>query len=299
MYDRVLVPTDGSEESRRAATHGVELASRFGGIVHALYVVDERYSGLEFEDVDGDPVTRALEHDGKEATERVEKIAAERRVEATTELREGVPADAILDCIAEWDADLVAMGTHGRTGLRHFLVGSTAERVVRRAPIPVLTVHGDSSNLTDYETIVVATDGSEAAERAVAEALAIANEFDATVHVLSVVDTRLSQSAALLESLEIEARTAVGDAIDQATEEEESDTNVTTTVMEGVPAATIVDYAEDHDADLVVVGTRGVTGLDRFVTGSTAERVVRTSSVPVLTVPEEEDEGEDESERAD
>lgn len=294
MYDRVLVPTDGSEESRRAATHGVELASRFGGLVRALYVVDDRYSGLEFGDADGDPVTQALEHDGEEATEAVENAAAERRVEATSELREGIPADAILDAIAEWDADLVAMGTHGRTGLEHFLVGSTAERVVRYSPVPVLTVRANGQDATDYETIVVATDGSEPADDAITEALTVANAYDATVHVLSVVDTRLSQSAALLESLEIEAKNAVSDAIEQVTtDDEDGDVDVTTTVMEGVPAAAIVDYAADNDADLLVVGTRGVTGLDRFVTGSTAERVVRTSPVPVLTVPAEESENEE------
>ncbi|WP_158058039.1 universal stress protein [Halorussus halophilus] len=294
MYDRVLVPTDGSEESRRAATHGVELASRFGGLVRALYVVDDRYSGLEFGDADGDPVTQALEHDGEEATEAVENAAAERRVEATSELREGIPADAILDAIAEWDADLVVMGTHGRTGLEHFLVGSTAERVVRYSPVPVLTVRANGQDATDYETIVVATDGSEPADDAITEALTVANAYDATVHVLSVVDTRLSQSAALLESLEIEAKNAVSDAIEQVTtDDEDGDVDVTTTVMEGVPAAAIVDYAADNDADLLVVGTRGVTGLDRFVTGSTAERVVRTSPVPVLTVPAEESKNEE------
>ena len=130
-----------------------------------------------------------------------------------------------------------------------------------------------------FETIVVATDGSDSVSRAVTVALDVANRFDATVHALSVVDTDTSEEAADRRD---ELTAHAEDALDLV--EGETDQPVVTTIREGEPAEEISAYAEEIDADLVTTGTRGRHGENRFLLGSVAERVVRICPVPVLTV---------------
>jgi len=140
-----------------------------------------------------------------------------------------------------------------------------------------------------FETVVVATDGSESVRRAVAVAIDLAERFGATVHALSVVDTdeiegtpasvREDLRGALVES----AAEATGDVCDLVREE------VVTVVREGRPAAEIAEHAREEDADVVAMGTRGRHGENRFLIGSVAERVVRTCPVPVLTVRQLDD----------
>lgn len=133
-------------------------------------------------------------------------------------------------------------------------------------------------------TVVIATDGSESVERAVAVALDLAERFDADVHALYVVDAGEVESAP--EELREELRTALTERGEAATERvvEHATHGVTTAVREGRPANEIRAYAREVDADVVATGTRGRHGENRFLVGSVAERVVRTCPVPVLTV---------------
>lgn len=130
-----------------------------------------------------------------------------------------------------------------------------------------------------FETIVVATDGSDSVSRAVTVALDVADRFDATVHALSVVDTDAGEGDTdQHDKLTAHAKDALT-AVDAETNQP-----VVTTVREGEPAEVINAYAEEIDADLVTTGTRGRHGEDRFLLGSVAERVVRICPAPVLTV---------------
>jgi len=135
-----------------------------------------------------------------------------------------------------------------------------------------------------FETIVVATDGSESVGRAVSVALDLADRFDAAVHALSVVDTTEVDSSP--QSVQSDLREALSTQADDALQAVTADTDqpVTTAVREGRPADEIADYARAVDADMVATGTRGRHGENRFLLGSVAERVVRTCPVPVLTV---------------
>jgi nucleotide-binding universal stress UspA family protein len=134
-----------------------------------------------------------------------------------------------------------------------------------------------------FDTVVVATDGSASAERAVSVALDLSARFEATVHALSVIDRGNIEGTPedvrddLREALETTCTEAV-----VAVREEGG--NVQTAVREGDPEDEIVAYARDIDADLVALGTRGRHGEHRFVLGSVAEEVVRTCPQPVLTV---------------
>ncbi|MFC4542653.1 universal stress protein [Halosolutus amylolyticus] len=144
-----------------------------------------------------------------------------------------------------------------------------------------------------FDTVVVATDGSESVKRAVDVAFDLAGRFEAEVHALSVVDA--SEVDASPQQLREELRTALETTADAAlaTVEERADREVTTAVREGRPAAEICEYAREIDADLIVTGTRGRHGENRLLLGSVAERIVRTSPVPVLTVRQLEPADED------
>ncbi|AZH24834.1 universal stress protein [Haloplanus aerogenes] len=135
-----------------------------------------------------------------------------------------------------------------------------------------------------YSDILIPTDGSPGAQEAIEHGLEIAQQYEATVHALYVVDTRVSRSGPLLESLQREGRKAVRDLEVAGTQ---AGLTVVTEVVEGVPPQEILEYSAMQGIDLIVMGTQGRTGIDRFVMGSVAERVVRHSPVPVLMVRRE------------
>ncbi|WP_114577878.1 universal stress protein [Saliphagus sp. LR7] len=148
-----------------------------------------------------------------------------------------------------------------------------------------------------FDTVVVATDGSDSVERAVDVALDLAARFDASVHALSVVDEGEVDASPpqlreeLTTALETHAEAALGTVRDRA------GPGIETAVREGQPATEICEYARATDADLIVTGTRGRHGENRLLLGSVAERVVRTAPIPVLTVRQLEEVAEDESAR--
>jgi nucleotide-binding universal stress UspA family protein len=138
-YERILVPTDGSEPSERATDHAVDLAGRYGATVDALFVVDETYPAVSHWDM----VVEEEEEAGERALDAVAAAGEAAGVAVERHLRRGVPHKEIVDAAAEYGADLIVMGTHGRTGLDRFAnTGSTTERVVRLTPVPTLVVGG-------------------------------------------------------------------------------------------------------------------------------------------------------------
>lgn len=140
MYNRILVPTDGSEGSETAIEHAVDLARGYGASIHGLYVTDQRsYAGMAG-DMDREAIREEEEEMGRQALDRIEDAATEAGVEITTALAVGVPHEQIVETIMERDIDLVVMGTHGRTGLERMLLGSTTEKVLRLSPVPVHAV---------------------------------------------------------------------------------------------------------------------------------------------------------------
>ncbi|MXR52701.1 universal stress protein [Halovenus sp. WSH3] len=137
-----------------------------------------------------------------------------------------------------------------------------------------------------FETVVIATDGSESAERSVRAAVDFATRFDAEVHALYVADTDEIENspAEIRDDLETAIEAAGDEALSFAQEHAEGSIPLTTAVREGDPASEIVDYADEIDADVIAMGTRGRHGEHAFLLGSVAEAVVRTAPQPVLTV---------------
>lgn len=139
MYDDMLVPTDGSEEAKRAFEHALELAEAHGGAIHLLYVVEP----VPVPDIGTDAITEAMEATGNRAVAALAERADSNGIEATTATRTGTPQHEIRRYIENTGIDLVVMATHGRTGLDRYLLGSVTENVVRTSPAPVLTVRGE------------------------------------------------------------------------------------------------------------------------------------------------------------
>ncbi|WP_121823078.1 universal stress protein [Halostella salina] len=290
MYDTILIPTDGSDHAAATAGHAQALARRFNATVHVISAVDLVTAGGMFNagGVDSEFVDR-LEADAAETVESVEALVTGETAVETAVVR-GSPAEAILDYADDHDADLIAMGTHGRTGVDRYVAGSVTERVVRLADVPVLTAKPveDDGGEGQYDDILVPTDGSDHAAAAAEHAVGIAQAMDARVHALNVVDfSRVAASpnlrppAELTERLEAEGEKATEAVAERA---REAGVDAVTAVVEGSPSRDVLAYAEDHGIDLIAMGTAGRTGLKRVLLGSTAERTLRHAEVPVLTV---------------
>jgi nucleotide-binding universal stress UspA family protein len=139
MYDHILVATDGSENAADAIDEAVALADATGATLHGVYVIETR-TAYDNAIVDPEEVERTLREDGEEALARLDERAAEAGIEAETTIREGVPHEEILDYAADCGVDLVVIGATGRSAFKTVLLGSTAERVLRQAAVPVLVV---------------------------------------------------------------------------------------------------------------------------------------------------------------
>jgi nucleotide-binding universal stress UspA family protein len=147
MFERILIATDGSKHSERAAEAGIEMAKLYGSAVTALFVVD---IGKEYAPL-GDLISKVaddliagirsnLQNQGDQATKRVEEMAKMAGIAVTRKITEGYPAEDIIRVAKEGDMNLIVMGGIGATGLERFLLGSVADKVVRSSIIPVLVV---------------------------------------------------------------------------------------------------------------------------------------------------------------
>lgn len=139
MYDTILLPTDGSEGTEGAVEQAFDLAKTYDGTVHALYVVDLKEINAIEHTFDTTEYTKEFRNQGESILEDLESRAEDAGIEINSVLAEGVPHESILDYSEDENMDLIVMGTHGRTGLDRYLVGSVTEKVIRLSDVPVLT----------------------------------------------------------------------------------------------------------------------------------------------------------------
>jgi nucleotide-binding universal stress UspA family protein len=290
MFDKLLFPTDGSDGAAAVFDHVLDVADAHDATVHVVNVADTTRESVT--QVRG-RVIDALEQAGARTVREAAGRASDRGVPTVTEVLQGEPYRTIVDYATTYDIDLVIMPTHGRRGLERFLLGSTAERVVRRSDVPVLTIHPDDDVTVryPYRTVLVPTDGSDPSAAALSVGVDVARTASADLHLLSVVDvTSLGVDVrADIQAMELEesAETILETATARASEEGVDP--AAAVEFGGSVSRTIRTYVTDRDVDLVVMGTHGRTGFDRYVLGSVAGRLVRTAPVPVLTVRGEAD----------
>jgi nucleotide-binding universal stress UspA family protein len=144
MYQRILVPVDGSETSKRGLEEAVRVSKALGGQLRLVHIVDDSALALNPESgIAAAPLVEDFAEGGKEILEDARALAHEQGVEAEFVLHEnftGRIADLIVDEARTWHADLIVMGTHARTGIKHAVMGSDAEAVLHGADVPVLLV---------------------------------------------------------------------------------------------------------------------------------------------------------------
>ncbi|WP_254536003.1 universal stress protein [Halomarina litorea] len=292
MYDRIVIPVDGSEEAERAARRGLELARRFGAAADVLYVADRAVVELGSS---ADETDRLREVGGVVLAE-VETFAADLGVPTTTTLLEGDPTTQICEYVRDRDASLVVLGGRPLAGLGRRLLGGVSERVLHRSDVPVLVVpSGEGDRAADYERVLLLTDGSEESRAGVRHAVAFAECYGASVDVLNVVDLQAASGVfaaggldeAFVERLEARGQRSAGrfaaDVEDLAPSVSVDSDVVTTRSFEGVAPA-IREYVEERDVDLVVTSTHGRSNVGRHLRGSVASSLFRTLDVPVLVV---------------
>ena len=293
LLETILIPTDGSDGALVGAERGIDLAGTFGADVHVLSVVDEAELDAASSASDIDDEQRApIEAEAESAVETVADVVHERHPDlaVTTAIERGTPYRVIGEYAEAADIDAITMGTKGRTGLDRVLLGSVTEHVLRTVTVPVLAVPPEASDsaLTPdaIENVLLPTDGSEGATVAVEWGIGLAKVYDAMCHALFSADTSRftggAEPSAILTGLKEEGRTALETVRERA---RAAGVSVTGTVANGPPVRVILDYAEDNEIDLIVMGTHGRSGIERQLLGSVTENVVRHADVPVCCVP--------------
>lgn len=292
MYDTLLFPTDGSDGAADALDHVLDIAAAHDATVHLLFVAD--VTEISATRIQGE-IIEALKRDGKEAVAEAAARAEKQGVSTVTEVVQGEPYSTIVEYADSHEVDLITMPTHGRRGLKRFLLGSTTERVVRRANVPVLTIKPGENRTVEYpyRNVLVPTDGSECANQALEMGIGVANASGAALHVLSVVSVNSLgvdvRSEIQRTALEERANEIIEDASEFADDAGVGSVSGSIEYGQSVHRA-ILSSLDEQDSDLVVIGTHGRTGFDRYVLGSVTEYLIRTSPVPVLTVRESEQE---------
>jgi len=140
MYNQIVLPTDGSPGSQAAVDHAVHLARQNDATLHLIHVTDVS----ELDDLaDGPNGVAEMDDEARAVLDPVLEVAEEAGVETVMRSVEGTPHEEVIEFVETNDIDLVVMGTHGKTGLSRVLLGSTAEKIVRHSPAPVLTARAE------------------------------------------------------------------------------------------------------------------------------------------------------------
>lgn len=140
MYERILIPTDGSDEAEAAAQHGVNLAESLDAAIVALHVIDAGVSGLPSQSIKQAEDLPEMEAHGEELCERIIDMADEAGVDSEFAIEKGKPYEEITEFADGNDIDAIVMGTRGRSGIEDYLLGNVTEKVVRTSNVPVVTI---------------------------------------------------------------------------------------------------------------------------------------------------------------
>lgn len=294
MYRKLLVPLDGSDFSEHALALARPIAHRAGSTLHLVLV--HTPLALHTSDIAPIRLTEEWEDEHRETERRylegrAETLRAE-GLDAVAELREGDVAREIEEA-AEL-ADMLILATHGRGGLGRAWLGSVADTLIRHVETPIFVIRpedDDASGPAPVEPrhVLVATDGSDASVATVEHAAALARLFDARLTLLRVVafpgglaSPYIPHTAEMdreaVERGDAEARRSLDALVGRFPE-----LDVHTRVSHAFhPARGILQSIDEVGCDVVAVGTRRRTALGRTVLGSTADKVVRASPVPVL-----------------
>ena len=286
--ERILCPTDFSESSAKAYDYAYSLARHYGAKLFVQHVAEQviaPYHGY----IAQNQIEELNAYESAEAQKNFHELAKKAKNGLKQEFvfqRWGPAADFILSFTEEQRIDLIVMGTHGRRGLDRLIVGSVLERVLRKARSPVLAVRGPHPDVPrskehdiDIRKILFCTDFSEDSPRALEYALSLAMQYRAELSLLHVVESVRNEEEFEQQKENARASLQAGvpsGATDWAT--------VVLGVRAGKAYQEIVQYAEEAESDLIVMGVRGRNAVDLALFGSSTQRVVQLGPCPVLVV---------------
>ena len=300
---RILCPCDFSDFSRRALDHAAALAKWYESTVTLFHVCAVAPTAVY---APASPILPSMILTGED---RDEVLASMKRFAATEvdasipiefEITEGTAAAEILARARAMPSDLIVMGTHGRSGFERLLLGSVAEKVLRKAACPVLLVPRRVADVVPappvlFKRIVCGIDFSECSMHALNHAISLAQEADAHLTVLHVLELptelppgqpepvlkRPAKIRALIASIEEDRRLLLQQAVPESVRQY---CTVETVLATGTPYREILRVAAEQKSDLVVIGVHGRGAADLFFFGSTTQHVVRQAACPVLTL---------------
>jgi nucleotide-binding universal stress UspA family protein len=291
--NRIVFATDFSDSSAQAFPYALLLAEAYRAQLYLFHAVvlhaDDPHSPTH-RFPDRERLYEQL-HDTAEVALASATTAHDTEVQIYQASRRALsPLAAILDFIEECGADLVVMGTHGRSGVGRLLLGSVAREVVRLCPCPVLTVRGRGQQLHRIDRVAVPVDFSDHSALALNHGCDLAALFGARLQIAHVVEealypefyypvlaSPLTLTPAMRQQVEDQLRVWLRDKMG-------GDLEADVHVVAGRPAHEITALAEMQNSDLIVISSHGRTGFRRALMGSVAEDIVAHAACPVFTV---------------
>ena len=283
MYENIVVAFDNTDYSKAAV---IEVANRIrlnGGkvvLVHAVYFDEEEFGNAP------EQLEKRLELGKKVCAQTKDLLLREFRIEAEALVCEGEPPEVIVNVAREKNAELIAMGTYGRKGLKRLLMGSVTSGVIVNAPCDVLVVRKPCTECTgSYSSILVPFDGSGFSVKALERACLLSQHEGAGIRVLYVIPryeemVGFFKTESIRKSLTEEAHKVLDLAKATALRH---GAVIETQIGEGHAADEIIKAAS-AGSDLIVMGTYGWKGVNRAIMGSTTERVIMNASRPILVM---------------
>ena len=285
--DKILCPVDFSESSTTAYEYAYSLSRQYKAqlfVLHVMEPVVSMHRGFISPSLVEEIYSRQ-ESDAREQFRKLEARYAGERVDSEVIVQIGLVADSILSFVEAQDIDLVVMGTHGRRGLDRLMMGSVAERVLRKASCPVLAVRERVSNFVSpgsthepvrLQKLLCCVDFSETSPRALEYAFSLALQYQAEITLLHVIETPELHADEQKRALNCIEQLIPVEARNWAT--------LVPVVQAGKPYERIIEYATQRQTDLIVMGVRGRNALDLALFGSTTHRVIQLGPCPVLVL---------------
>lgn len=298
MFNKILVPLDGSKTAENALPLTRFLARRLGLPVQLLAVIDLIELARSVSAADGLFLDTLVADQTRESNEYLAHVASSfAGVDAHWQVAKGKAAEVIIEAAAADPATLIAMATHGRSGLNRILLGSVAEKVLRGAANPLLltqaTETGQIEGEAPFMSMVVPLDGSETAESVLPMVVEMAQKLDGEIVLFRAcnvphaiyggdVGRQPAVIAQLVTGIKGEARHYLEKKAAQL--RERGAKKVSYTMKEGLVPDQIIAMARETQGNIIVMGSHGWSGVKRWVVGSVTEAVVRHSGDPVLVM---------------
>lgn len=283
MFERMALLLDTSELSEAVIPYALHLASKMGSELDVVNVIESEGAGERLSKAYLDKIVEEIKEPG---------IKNKRSI-----IMRGKAADQIIDYAERNKIDIIAMTSHGHSGIKRWVIGGTADKIIRGTRIPVLLVYNKGKSLLSLQShtfthILLPLDGSKAAEATLPYVESIVSSTKVKVSLIRVLSPLVDQYAGpeeyvvdytgkIMQALEEDAT----DYLKQTAKSlEEKGILVSTTIVLGFPASEILKYVEKQKVDLVVMSTHGRSGMGKWILGSVASKVLHSLEIPLLLI---------------